>query len=705
MSREDITLDFSGHSLHLQNAYLKNCTQIPSHSGNSAIQIASYPGISTNGKQLNVDTDQIVHTYECWQYVIVYRLSADGYLHCDAFDHLGNLVQENIIPSEPWDNSRPLANEFVGEYGFKTSEWVPSTTGSRRNLNFSQVQNLSPENADGFPRGHWVENDDYSVMPVYVCDNNVDRVDVIRSIAQQCYCTCVSSDPEIGTQIIPTFSYTFDVNWKSSKSRLTDAEDSGYWIILKRNKEMFVIDAGDRYTLGQNLNRVWNAQNMVINSVSYSIEILNSGAASLFTDPAIQYTVGIDDFGNFVIVMPDGSHQNFRTNDPNFPNLPLLAQYRFGTLEDYINSNPGMDIRVAKKVYTKMVSKWNAANAPETATVTNVPQTGYSKLFIPNNEDVLWFDVIASRLIVVSDENVFWYSDAQTLRIDGLSYYETEFLNSKPYSVWTLGNRLVIIADRMTQIWDLSGDENDPLSAAFQCNTYQYQIIPETVVRKQEKLFFMANAIETPNVQICSLSKTGEWARLSQPQMETWVNKQFPWELLSNGNTVGEAVDGSLITASVSQFNNMDFILWKLAGDTVLAYNEAMKTFFECSELTFYSGLTYWKWKSNLIGNLDDYKQDSEYITPNFNFGGKLATIRTINIDHDIRGDLAELIVTIDRVCGQSIRSLRKLAITPFTGIRNIRSKINGVGAGTDVRTSIRWRGHNNINVIRYEID
>jgi hypothetical protein len=800
MATKRIPIDFSKDSLFLENAYLKNVTQIPSFSGNASVQLATYPKHRAVKQTLY---GKIVAAYECFQYVIVFEFLDNGQLRCNAYGHGGDLVKANIVPPTIWDKSCPLAKEFVGEYGLNKTFRTVLSSGAIRNLSFGQVYEQSA--SSGLPPGHWVENIDYDTMPQYVCNNPMDRVVVKRSVVRSCMnfsatAWCVSTvepvqysyfgasqgpqdlslaglSPTTGEQLyrsayysnrivngsvwdfggpegifnspqmiingwrnndtsflaaqatadvktfdfyggvgaqwsviykvaninnmrqgsdIETFTYSFDINWERGGSDGNPLNRPGNWIVVKRNENVYCIDAGDGITEGQNLNAAFRHQiaTFYLGGIidSYEIEIMTEG---LFIADNVRYRLAMSAQGDRMIYA-DYMWHVFRTNDPNFPKLPVLENIMSYSewlisqgLEDTSRNNAKYRQLMAANLYPDY---FTADYIEMYALMTSYDTYGYNNLFVPNNEPILWIDVIASRLVAVSREKVIWYSDAQTLRIDGLNYYETEYLNSKPLACFTLGNRIAIIADRMTQIWDVSGDPDDPLTPAFQANTYLYQIKPESVARYQDTLFFLANALETPMSALYSLSKSGEFKRLSYPQLEKFVNENLP-----------ASISGETMFAAVSQTNNIDMIEWMI-GDKTIILNTLFSTFFEAEEQAIYAGDAWWNRGTQNIGELDDYETESRYKTKNTNFEGKLIPIRAVYIDHDVDGQLRQMLVYIDRVAGQMIRSMRIVAIEPFTGSKNIRTRVIGLGAGTDVAIELEWHGQNRVNNLTYEV-
>ncbi|MDR2555364.1 MAG: hypothetical protein LBC64_08055 [Fibromonadaceae bacterium] len=350
-------------------------------------------------------------------------------------------------------------------------------------------------------------------------------------------------------------------------------------------------------------------------------------------------------------------------------------------------------------LYTRGRSSWNSLKS-RLDSIVNILRAYKTDNVIKDIE------TISHMLTVVTDPDRFFYSDIGTTNIQGTNFYSTEYANSTPREMWRLGNRMVLFTNNTVEFWDITNDFEDPLSPAYSSNVFSLDVLPNSKVRFNDTLYFIAKPVELDSYSVYALTKTGQIAQISYPQLDYWLNKQIKH---FNPGLIG----------SVISYENIPVIQWKIGGDaSVLNFNIIYSSFFFSDNLYFLANDAYFKLGSGKAGTLDNFLKDSgemieaKIITPNTNFNDpsqkkRYKTVAAVHGDLEIedRDDAQPIRHRFYRVSRMPQASVRVIKIKPRQGKRNAAYRIIGIGMGIDFQTEISWQGYLRLNNFSYEVE
>lgn len=727
-----IPIDFTAASLHRQGAYLKDCLNIPSDSGNAEIQLSPIPDISKMSDAVWCSTQSVPNTqnpiiqvYQCYNLIICFELvdnlgnpydtvlqTGSMYIRCNIYSNNGVLLKQQAIPDAYWANEsesqtfgapqpdRPLAIEFIGTIGCK---YVQNRESSKCQMyGLSQSELLSKGEEVLGVAGAWQPLPNMpdwelrSYIPVYLTTELNSQVIVKRNVLRTLSCWCNNldgranpnwTDPDyvrtnMGYVDWPTVSYDLTVQHYVTET-IDDGTPSSKYILLKRCGEVFVIDS-------DNLSKDFNIYSFVgSNSLTYQFMFIESnisianGAHSVGWDVNGNPSMRDANTGLIHNIVWIGSAPPMKF----LSGVPRWISQAYVCTQNQDNSTE-QNVNLYKEIQRKMIAY---GIGDQLGIISKLPPTGYMKYHVPDNEYVLWIEALANRVFVVTRHNKFYYSDANTLNINGLSYYETEYLNAAPRAIVRISNRLAVFSDKTLEMWDLTNDFENPVSPrqASQCHTII--VMPNSIVRFQDGLYFAGRTNELPSISFFTLTAEGQLSMISYPQLDVEVNKLFRQP----------GPEWKVNTASVIQYNNLPILQWKINGK-VIALNLAFKQWLEMSKLYFYYGRNYWQHFSSMTGWLSYFISVAKFKSPNYNFKSDRATVAGLELDFETTGFTRDIWINFHRISGHMMQNQRRLVINAFSAKRNMRGRINVIGKASDISTELQWIGETKFNQLAY---
>lgn len=277
-------------------------------------------------------------------------------------------------------------------------------------------------------------------------------------------------------------------------------------------------------------------------------------------------------------------------------------------------------------------------------------------------------DSLSHRLLLVADDDCFYYSGAGDRVVSEINFYTPEYSNSSSQSVNVLGNRIVLGTNNSIEFWDITNNSNDPFSPAYASNVYNMQMLQWSECRYDDKLYFLARPNEGTVYSYYCVDKTGRMEKISYPTLDAWTSEYIKTSLATY-DPPGKNQNRYLKAASF-QFNSTPMICWQFNNPSFeqsstnesilgqcLCYNVLYKTWFTLPTMLFRANLesgiaahplVFFERFTNRIGTLTNFldKNDklifSYFTIPNSNFKEYITeknrhrTLARITVDADL---------------------------------------------------------------------
>jgi hypothetical protein len=315
-------------------------------------------------------------------------------------------------------------------------------------------------------------------------------------------------------------------------------------------------------------------------------------------------------------------------------------------------------------------------------------------------------DTLFHILVIPTDDGRAYYSDIGTFNIQALNFRSAEYADSIPREISRIGNRFALFTNNTVEFWDITNDWENPFAPAYQSKVYSMSLLPNSKVRFNDMLHFIAKPIELDAYSIYSLTKDGQLAQISYPQLDGWLNKAI--------------ADGHKdIAGSVVSYEHVPIIQWKISMNSkVLNFNAMHNAFFFSDNIYFYAGNMYFQHGSSKAGALDSFLDEEgimikcKILSPNSNFNDqsnkkRFKTVAMLHGDIEIEDSNEPKRIThkFMRISGMNRIAKRDIIIKPNAGKRNALYRIAGIGMGVDFQTEISWDGYLRINNLSYELE
>jgi len=680
MAIKDVSVDFSKFSHLKENVRMVNAMQIPSLSGNAPVQMSSVPNIGAS--------------------LFNYRIIAAYKL----YDYIGLFCESSPDASEPYywfilvdkdDPSKIIFQDLLPDD-------IEITAGNGQHSSMIQI----PQAIEAV-----IENTQYIIAKV---QNTAWLIDF------------KSDKPNEGIYLVGP-----NMNAFGGKVRLL------YAINTYGGNNIPIAEAVQNVKIYLNWNHQWQAHISVYmggrypTTIVYNIQPITDLNFFEIIAPIRYYDYRADKLGltSTRYWMPPETMEDLLDYLNSNLSSEIIASYTTGQLQNILEKNiaynrkarqqfpdniervPGLSNKSGTGIfYINREFDFNIADI----NLITVPWKGV-QIPLPDLSKALWIENIAGRVILIGDNNRFFYTEVGSIFIDPLSYYEMEYWNSKPLACFRCANRLVMFGHNAIEFWDLTSDFENPLSPRQGGSALALTVLINSIIRVQDALFFIAKPNETDIYGIYALAPTGQLEKISYPALDIDLTDQFS-KLISELDRLNAIEEYPAYMTKVKKMLNYNLVASVAAPlavpciyfkfyDQVLAYNTMFGTFFLAPELVFNMYKYHAKYNDNTVGLLNDFSSESSVALKNINFGNTRANVAQIVYDFDTEGQTEKIITKIIRLAGSAYATVRELAIVPNIGKRNIIGKLNMIGSGTDLQTEMNWTGNLRFNRISYNIE
>jgi len=307
----------------------------------------------------------------------------------------------------------------------------------------------------------------------------------------------------------------------------------------------------------------------------------------------------------------------------------------------------------------------------------------------------IFFEVLSNMLIVIADNNRFYYSDTGSINIEQSNFYGPQAggASTEPKECYRIGNRMALFTNKTIEFWDVSLDFENPLVARYGDNVYSYTVLKNSSFVFDDTVYCIASSTAMPYYSLFKIDKSGQMQKISYPELEFAIN----------------SFDFSHVKTSCMKLGNQPIICWFISG-VVYCYNVIRNVFFQKSnlELYLYDDI-YLNYISNLSGRHKDFYVRAEIKLPSLNLDRNGRNLKTVNADlyacaHKGLNNVVHMMMCRNNTQEFKSNYYSKLA-SELYGKKNLIVKWDNLGKINDNRMSMCWCSDIDINKITWTVE